>query len=49
MADDPTHGPQQLTFFNSHYGTYCYLPVEGFLSFDDEAEQYLMTASTVAA
>ena len=43
-TDDPTHGDQQLTFFNAHYDTYCYLPVVGFLSFDDEAEQYLVTA-----
>jgi len=22
-TDDPTHGAQQLTFFNAHYDTYC--------------------------
>ena len=43
-TDDPTHGAQQLTFFNWHYDTYCYLPVVGFLTFDHEAEQYLVTA-----
>lgn len=43
-TDDPTHGAQQLTFFNSHYDTYCYLPVVGFLTFDQEAEQYLVAA-----
>jgi hypothetical protein len=43
-TDDPTHGAQQLTFFNGHYDTYCYLPVVGFLTFDQEAEQYLVTA-----
>ena len=43
-TDDPTHGAQQLSFFNHHYDTYCYLPVVGFLSFDEEAEQYLVTA-----
>ena len=43
-TDDPTHGAQQLTFFNSHYDTWCYLPVLGFLSFNDEPEQYLFTA-----
>jgi hypothetical protein len=43
-TDDPTHGAQQLTFFNHHYDTYCYLPVVGFLSFDEEAEQYLVAA-----
>lgn len=40
-TDDPTHGAQQLTFFNGHYDSWCYLPVAGFLSFNDEAEQYL--------
>jgi hypothetical protein len=40
-TDDPTHGAQQLTFFNGHYDTWCYLPVAGFLSFNEEAEQYL--------
>src|SRR5436189_3799278 len=43
-TDDPTHGAQQLTFFNGHYDTYCYLPMVGFLTFDQEAEQYLVTA-----
>jgi hypothetical protein len=43
-TDDPTHGAQQLTFFNGHYDTWCYLPVVGFLSFNDEREQYLFTA-----
>jgi hypothetical protein len=43
-TDDPTHGGQQLTFFNGHYDTWCYLPVMGFLSFNDEKEQYLFTA-----
>lgn len=40
-TDDPTHGAQQLTFFNGHYGTWCYLPVAGFLTFNAEPEQYL--------
>jgi len=43
-TDDPTHGQQQLAFFNGHYDTYCYLPLLGFLTFDDEAEQYLVAA-----
>src|SRR5436309_11981842 len=43
-TDDPTHGAQQLTFFNWHYDTYCYLPMVGFLTFDQEAEQYLVAA-----
>ena len=40
-TDDPTHGGQQLTFFNTHYDTWCYLPVAGFVQFNDEPEQYL--------
>ena len=40
-TDDPTHGAQQLTFFNAHYDTWCYLPVAGFLTFNHEPEQYL--------
>jgi hypothetical protein len=44
-TDDPTHGAQQLSFFNSHYDTWCYLPVMGFVTFNDEAEQYLCAAA----
>ena len=40
-TDDPTHGAQQLTFFNGHYDTSCYLPMAGFLTFNKEPEQYL--------
>lgn len=43
-TDDPTHGAQQLALFNGHYGTWCYLPLLGFLRFDDEPEQYLFAA-----
>jgi hypothetical protein len=43
-TDDPTHGQQQLTFFNGHYDTWCYLPLLGFVTFDDEPEQYLVLA-----
>jgi hypothetical protein len=43
-TDDPTHGAQQLSFFNGHYDTWCYLPVMGFVGFNDEAEQYLCAA-----
>jgi hypothetical protein len=42
-TDDPTHGQQQLSFFNGHYDTWCYLPIVGTLQFDDEAEKYLFT------
>ncbi len=40
-TDDPTHGAQQLSFFNGHYDSWCYLPVAGFLTFNDEPEHYL--------
>jgi hypothetical protein len=43
-ADDPTHGAQQLSFFNSHYDNACYLPMMGFVTFSDEADQYLCAA-----
>jgi hypothetical protein len=36
-TDDPTHGQQEFTFFNGHYDTWCYLPLWGFVTFDDEA------------
>jgi hypothetical protein len=39
-TDDPTYGAQQLTFFNTHYDNWCYLPVACFVQFDDEADQY---------
>lgn len=39
---DPAHGKQQLTLFNWTYDTRCYLPLSGFVSFDEEAEQYLI-------
>jgi hypothetical protein len=43
-TDDPTHGQQQLSFFNGHYDTWCYLPVVAFATFNDEPEQYLLAA-----
>jgi hypothetical protein len=43
-TDDPTHGAQQLSFFNSHYDNACYLPMMGFVTFNAEAEQYLCAA-----
>jgi hypothetical protein len=43
-TDDPTHGQQQFSFFNGYYDSWCYLPVLGFVSFNDEVEQYLFTA-----
>jgi len=44
-TDDPTHGAQQLSFFNTHYDNSCYLPMMGFVSFNDEADQYLCVAA----
>jgi hypothetical protein len=43
-TDDPTHGAQQLSFFNGHYDSWCYLPLLAFVTFNDEAEQYLCAA-----
>lgn len=40
-TDDPTYGAQQLSLFNGHYGTWCYLPMAAFLQFDEEPDQYL--------
>jgi hypothetical protein len=41
-TDDPTHGQQELSFFNGHYDTACYLPLVATLTFDDEPIQYLV-------
>ncbi len=38
---DETHGGQQLSFFNRLYDSWCYLPLAGFLTFDNEPDQYL--------
>jgi hypothetical protein len=43
-TDDPTHGQQSFSFFNRHYDGYCFLPLLGFLCFDDEPDQYLFLA-----
>lgn len=40
-TDDPAHGSQQLSLFNRFYDCNCYLPLAGFLTFDQEPEQYL--------
>lgn len=45
MTDDPTHGQQELTFFNGFYDRWCYLPLQAFLTFDREREQYLCAAA----
>jgi len=43
-TDAATYGEQQLSFFNGHYGHHCYLPLLGFVTFNDEPEQYLYAA-----
>ena len=45
VTDDPTHGAQQLAFFNGFYGSWCYLPLQAFLTFDREREQFLCAAA----
>ena len=44
VTDDQTHGAQQLSFFNGFYDHWCYLPLVGTLTFDDEARQDLVAA-----
>ena len=44
-TDDPTHGDQQLTVYNGHYGAWCYLTVPVFVSFGAEPEAYLVGAT----
>src|SRR5881397_2119392 len=43
-TDDPTHGAQQLTFFNGHYDCWCYLPMVAYLTFNHGPEQHLCAA-----
>ncbi len=43
-TDDPTHGQQELSFFNGHYDTWCYLPLVATLTFNAEPRQYLVAA-----
>ena len=40
---DPAHGHQQLSLFNGFYNSNCYLPLVGFLTFDQEPDQYLFS------
>jgi hypothetical protein len=39
-----TYGGQQLTFFNGHYDTYCYIPLVAAISFDGEPDQYVVAS-----
>src|SRR5947208_2783395 len=43
-TDDPTHGQQEFSFFNGHYDTWCYLPVVAAVTFNEETEQFAVTA-----
>jgi hypothetical protein len=48
-TEDATHGQQCFSFFNTHYDTWCYLPLLAFATFHDEhnreeAERYLLVA-----
>lgn len=43
-SEDPTHGQQEMTFFNGHYGTYCYLPLFVFARVTGESEEFLVSA-----
>ena len=43
-TDDATHGQQVFSFFHGHYRHNCFLPLLGFISFDDEAEKYLVAS-----
>jgi hypothetical protein len=45
VTDDPTHGAQEMAFFNGFYGNWCYLPLLAFLTFDRECEQCLCAAA----
>jgi hypothetical protein len=39
---DPTHGQQELAFYDGHYDTYSYKPLIVSLSFDGDPEQYVV-------
>lgn len=41
---DRTHGGQQHSLFSGFHGAWCYYPLLGFISFDDEPEQHLVAA-----
>lgn len=42
---DVAHGAQQLSLFNGYYRNNCYLPLLGFVSFNNESEQYLFVSA----
>jgi hypothetical protein len=41
-TDDPTHGQQEFTFYNAHYGNWCDLPGVVKLTFGREAEPHVV-------
>jgi len=41
---DPTHGQQVFSFLHGHYNQFCFLPLMGFLTIDEDPEQYLFCA-----
>jgi hypothetical protein len=43
-SEDQTHGQQEFTFFNGHYGSYCYLPLFVFARAAGEREEFLVSA-----
>lgn len=43
-TEDPTHGNQQLTFYNGHYETHCYLPMIMTASVDEAKSQDFLGA-----
>jgi hypothetical protein len=43
-SEDPTHGQQEFSFFNGHYGRYCFLPLFAFARASGESEEFLVAA-----
>jgi hypothetical protein len=43
-TDDPTHGQQELAFFNGYYDTWCYLPLIATVTFNTEPIQHVVAA-----
>ena len=39
-SEDPTHGQQEFAFFNTHYGSYCFLPLFAFARVPGESEEH---------
>ena len=43
-TDDPTHGQQELAFFNGYYDTWCDLPLIATVTFNTEPIQHVVAA-----